>query len=152
MTPIDLSKATKLKGVALRLEQAYIKWFTKSLETIPPRKEGLEQILIRFDVDGSNFWAMWERNKQIEDLDNILVRLSEPDGVRTRAVCYAYQGMCLVEDLFPEVMETGKMKSVYFTLPTWVRPSMVLEDRCLRLRRYDEFWEWGRHPVDGDIF
>ena len=151
MTPIDLSKAKKLKGVAFEVDQKYIEWFTKSLETIPPEKEGLEQILIHF-ADGPKFWDSWKRDNQIEDLDNILVRLSELDGVRTRVVCHTPRGMVFVEELFREVMERGKMKSVYFTLPTCARPSMVLEDRCLRLRRYDEFWEWDRHSVDDFIF
>ena len=157
-TPLDLSKATELKGVAFRLIPAHMKWFTESLKTIPSEKKGLEQLLICFvgRWDDPNLQEVGgEGNQQCKDFDNALVRLLEPGGVRTGAV------RCILDEweaerhmriLFPEMVKRGKMEPVYLGLPSCAWPS-VMEERHVRLRRYNEFWEWsGKTVGDGRVF
>ena len=156
-TPLNLSGTTELKGVAFLLDPEHMNWFTESLETIPSEKKGLEEVLIRF----AGYWddpklreVGEERNQQCKDFDNALVRLSELGGVRTRAVwCFANEwgAEARMRNLFPEMMKRGKMEPVYLGVAPWKRPPVV-EERCLRLRSYNKFWEWDRNPVDGRIF
>ena len=157
MTPLDLSKATKLKGVAFRLDREHMKWFTESLKTIPSEKKGFEEVLIRFAGhwdDPKSREVGGERNQQCKDFENALVRLSELGGVRTRAVWHSadeWRGEERMRNLFPEMMKRGKMESIYLGVaPSKWRP--VVEERCLRLRRYNKFWERDRNPVDDRIF
>ena len=131
--PIDLSKARKLKGVASWLDEDQMEWFTKSLEKISPGKVGFEQILIRFQF----FWNFSmslsgrEAIEQCSSLDNLLVRLSEPEEIRVKAVDHTrgYQqdrARFLRCDLFPEMTRRGK----------WSVSNPSDSERDLAKRRY----------------
>ena len=142
MPPIDLSKATKLKGVAIRLDEDYIEWFIKSLEKISPGQKGFEQILIRFSPDRNGFRlkARKEMIKQCNDLENILVRLSEPENFRVKVLLKGWTfegGPSIFHDLFPEMIRREKMEVVGFESPDlewrWVA------GRSIRPREYNKF-------------
>ena len=141
--PIDLSKATKLKGVAIRLDQDHIKWFTKSLEKISPGQEEFKQILIRFQF-GTQYvpWseAGKETIKQCNALENILVRLSEPEKFRVKALWLEWTDfsarLSIHPDLFPEMIRREKMEVVGALSPDFER--LWLATRHLRSGRYNE--------------
>ena len=140
--PIDLSKATKLKGVAIRLDEDHIEWFTKSLEKISPGQKGFEQILIRFSFNWNDrrSKARKETIKQCNALENILVRLSEPGNFRVKAVWREwdwFEGeLSIRHDLFPEMIRREKMEVVGPESPDLER--LLAEDRYLRLTGYNE--------------
>ena len=80
--------------------------------------------------------------KQCNDLDNVLVRLSEPENFRAKAVLYLIsdwrKGEALIRyKLFPEMTRRGKMEVVCPGSPDWKR--LMMGDRQFQVSIYDEF-------------
>ena len=117
--PIDLSKATKLKGVVFHCGLSS-KWVTATLETITSRHRNLQQISIHvprtwtytFQDDGVtiNEINIEYPVAQWLDLDRLLLQFWDSRSIRPKVV-YPPAGKTQVrnwaEELFPESTKRG---------------------------------------------
>ena len=118
--PIDLSKATKLKGAVFRLDSEGIEWVTLALRTVTPEHRALRQISIYvphwfpFLSLGVNIRPVLreENSKRWSDLDHLLFQFWESHSIRPRVGCKGLgeKGQNLVHFigfLFPKTMQRG---------------------------------------------
>jgi hypothetical protein len=116
LTPIDLSKATKLKDVVFQLESRGVKWVIAALRTITPKHRDLRQI--RIDVSfnvvllgaGANVpQAIGEANyRQWLDLDRFLVQFWESHSIRPKFTSTTERDMRKrFRRLLPEITKRG---------------------------------------------
>ena len=89
---IDLSRATRLKGVAFRHMSQETNWVTKTLQTITAEHQGLQQITVNvpsfltfFNVGSNVRQIIGEAiTRQWLDLDHLLIQLWESRSIRPR--------------------------------------------------------------------
>jgi hypothetical protein len=125
-TPIDFSKATKLKKMVFRFEEYSVLWVTMALRTITPEHEDLHGISIHLTSHSSSL-STFESPLRVRqllgvntymkwmDLDRVLVQLCEP-----RAVCVEVRSLSAredearehVEDLLPGATKRGMIRLV----------------------------------------
>lgn len=123
-TPIDLSKATKLKEVAFWFKPQPL-WIIHTLKTITPEHRALQVISIYVDpyhdtspddpIDPKE--AIGEENyEQWTDLDGLLVQLWELYAIRTKLIVEAKVGRVykLVTGLLPHIAERRIVEPVTY--------------------------------------
>jgi hypothetical protein len=116
---IDLSNATKLKDVDIRLNSWSVEWIVMALRTITPKHRDLRQITIRIpycfallDVGinvrqniGAAYFEQWL------DLDRLLVQFWESHSIQPTVICGMRIGGEGTGDcigcLLPEAMRRG---------------------------------------------
>jgi hypothetical protein len=117
--PSDLSKATKLRYVAFRLNSWSVEWITAALRTITPGHRDIQQTSIHIPYYLITVGVTWRTieepiHGQWLGLDRLLVQLWESRLVRTRVIYTEKRDMRdLVEHLLPEISESGAIDLVY---------------------------------------
>ena len=123
-TLIDLSKATRLKDVAFRVNSHKVDWITMELQTHAPEHQDLRQISIYvpYNLSFAGFGANVRQiiseatYGQWLDFDRLLVRFWESCSTRLMVSCTKPVGMQsmrdFVEHLLPEVARRGIMDLV----------------------------------------
>jgi len=119
-TPIDLSKATRLKGVTFGIGSWSVEWVTVALRTITPEHQDLRQISIhethcsRFVERGAEVRRLiGVRTARLwSELDHFLVQLWESRSIRPKMLYGAFPGKeRAVRDLtgyfLPEITRRG---------------------------------------------
>jgi len=94
-TPLDLSKATKLRHVTFRSGSQKVDWITMVLQTITPKNRELRQVSIHVPYELTCFDVGYDIRKivgeadyrQWLDLDCLLIQLWESHSIRPRVVC-----------------------------------------------------------------
>ena len=116
LTPINLSKATKLKDVVFQLESRGVKWVIAALRTITPKHRDLRQIIIDVSFNvvllgaGANVpQAIGETNyRQWLDLDRFLVQFWESHSIRPKFTSATERDMGKrFRRLLPEITKRG---------------------------------------------
>jgi hypothetical protein len=118
--PIDLSKATKLTGVVLRLNSWSVRWITTALQTITPEHRDFRQISIHTPHDlilaggDANVRQVIEEAayEQCLGLDRLLVQFWESRSILPRVICATQTGeeqdtTYCVGCLLPEITRRG---------------------------------------------
>ena len=119
-TSIDLSNATRLKGVAFEVDPPDVDWIAMELQSITPKHQDLQQISIHLpgrmipssaDTDtrermGETIYGQWL------DIDRILVQFWELRSIRPRVVCLIATGAepavgHFVGSILPEATRSG---------------------------------------------
>ena len=123
-TSIDLSKATKLRSVVLRVQEHSVLWVTMALKTITSRHRDLREVTFYITIAtnsafvnksdnarqiiGDQTYALWM------DLDRLLVQLSELGAIRVRVRCWSSGGNKQMhkyfKSLLPEVARGGSSR------------------------------------------
>ena len=117
--PCDLSKATKLKYVAFRLNSWSVEWITAALRTVTPGHRDIQQTSIHLPHYLITVGITWHTigepiHGQWLGLDRLLVQLWESRSVRTRVIYTEKRDMRdLVEHLLPETLERRAADLVY---------------------------------------
>ena len=119
-TPIDLSKATKLRDAVFRLASPTITWIIMALQTITSKHRDFQQISIHFphnytliDIPdpGTNIFT-GATYRQWSDLDRLLVQFWESRSIRPKVIRStpskenSAMGEC-IEYLLPEITRRG---------------------------------------------
>ena len=126
--PIDLSKASKLKDIALRCGHLNREWVAKTLETITSQHQDLQQITvypIGLHRDVREHWNAVERFIVVNDgtpwldVDHLLVQLWDSRSIRPR-VAYSTgsekeEVMGPIWNLFPELAKRGLIDLVEYS-------------------------------------
>ena len=118
-TPVDFSKATRLKDVTFRVEFPGIEWVTAALQTVTSKHRDLRRILISltyYSVDvlhGVNVERIVGKQipGQWPELDRLLAQLWESHSIRPKILCYGLPSGGFISDvvgrLLPEATEEG---------------------------------------------
>ena len=118
LSPIDLSKATKLERVVFLPTPAGVEWITLSLQTVTPKHRDFRQILILPPYDsaladastdvrqtvGDHVYGLWL------DLDRLLVQLWESRCIRPMVPTTTQHTRRYMGCLLPEVMKRGMVE------------------------------------------
>ena len=108
--PLDLSKATKLKGVVFNYPRSDIQWITTAIKTI--KSKNLQQIAI-FSYTRSPLSAQIKEavHQEWQELDHLLVQLWTSYSVRLKIMYRREEGedkaRGLAQRLLPELTRRG---------------------------------------------
>ena len=99
-----------------QLTPVSIRWFTESLKTISSNNGSFKQISIRFPLklySKENFSE--EMHREWTELDELLIRLSEPGKIHTKVICNkgcSKKEKKFMEDMLPRMAGEGRFELV----------------------------------------
>ena len=120
-TPLDLSKATKLRDLIFRCGMRNIRWIATALRTV--ESKSLQQVTIHLYPETTGDPTKRRDRQECQDLDRVLVQFWISHSIRPRFLYALEDGdgekdmRDRISDLLPELTRRGLVDVVVQTSP-----------------------------------
>jgi len=84
MTPLNLTKATKIKRLVFRCTWPNVQWVTTALQTV--ESKNLHRITVRPDANTPVYTFTEQVRQQWQDLDHLLVQFRTSNSIHSKIV------------------------------------------------------------------